>query len=468
MKNFIFLIFILGLLGTSCKSTKQFSTVEATKTRFVMPELKSTLNVHYRIDKQAIRDTFNSLIDTYLTEGLELSVMGMDVVVSKIDDATVEFAGRSVLTKLPLKINLTKNTIISNINASGSLELNFLTDMDISPDWVVETNTKLEQYDWIDEPKLSLGGFNIPLANVANSIIEKSKTQFEEQIDKSVNEQLTIKDKVLDLMKYVEKPIQVDKELNTWVQVEPEKIYMSEIRNNEDWTIGNVTVQGKTKVTSSEPKDKVVGLSLPQFSWEDTLDDTSHINIVVDFEFDKINAFIKQNFRGKTFSNDGKEITINDIDLFAEGENLVTIADVKGSFNGKLRLTGKPIFDNKKQAFFVDDIDVKVQTKNILHKAGAWILKGKIKNQLKELMYFSIDDNISSIQEQIDTQISKYSIKNKLDLDADLKRLKIDKFVMSSDRIHAFTTINVYLETIIHDMSVFGGGHSTGSLKLRN
>ncbi len=461
--SFLLVVFVF----LSCKSTKDLSIVEAPKTKFVMPELKSTLNVHYKIDKQAIRDTFNTLIDTYLASGMELSFKGVDVVIDKIEDATVEFAGRTVLTTLPLGISLAKETIFSNINAKGSLELNFVTAMDMTAQWTLVTNTLLEHYEWIEEPKLSLGAFNIPVGSLANSIIDKSKSELELQIDKSVNEQLTIKDKVLDLMKYVEKPIAVDTVLNSWVQVVPEKIYMSEISNNEKWTTGNVTVQGRTKVTSSEPTDKVTGLNLPVFSWEEDLDDTSHINMVIDFGFDRMNEYVEANFVNKTFSNDGKEITIKDVKIFSEGENIVSLVDVKGSFTGTLRLTGKPIFDNSKQAFYVDDLDIKIQTKNILHKAGAWLLKGKIKNQLKQLMYFSIEDNMESIQEQIDAQLSRYAIKDKLDLNADLKRLVLDKFVMDTDRIHAFTTINIYLETVIYDMSLFNAPAVNKTL-LRN
>jgi hypothetical protein len=70
-------------------------------------------------------------------------------------------------------------------------------------------------------------------------------------------------------------------------------------------------------------------------------------------------------------------------------------------------------------------------------------------------MYFSIEDNIESIQKQIDTQLSKYAVKDKLRLNADLRRLVIDKFVIDTDRIHAFTTVNIYLETVIYDMSLF-------------
>ena len=450
-----FSFLLVVFLFLSCKSTKDLSIVEAPKTRFVMPELKSTLNVHYKIDKQAIRDTFNTLIDTYLASDMELSYKGVHVTIDKIEDATVEFAGRTVLTTLPLSIGLDKATIFSNINAQGSLELSFVTELDMTAQWTLVTNTLLEHYEWIDKPKLSLGAFNIPVGSLANSIIDKSKSQFELQIDKSVNEQLDIKDKVLDLMKYVEKPIALDTVLNSWAQVVPEKIYLSEINNNEQWTTGNVTVQGRTKVTSYEPTDKVTGLSLPVFSWEKDLDDTSHINMVIDFGFDKMNQYVEENFVNKTFSNDGKTITVKDVKIFSEGENLVSLVDVKGSFTGVLRLTGKPIFDNSKQAFYVDDLDVKVQTKNILHRAGAWLLKSKIKNQLKKLMYFSIEDNIESIQKQIDTQLSKYAVKDKLRLNADLRRLVIDKFVIDTDRIHAFTTVNIYLETVIYDMSLF-------------
>jgi hypothetical protein len=229
--SFSFLLVVFLFL--SCKSTKDLSIVEAPKTRFVMPELKSTLNVHYKIDKQAIRDTFNTLIDTYLASDMELSYKGVHVTIDKIEDATVEFAGRTVLTTLPLSIGLDKATIFSNINAQGSLELSFVTELDMTAQWTLVTNTLLEHYEWIDKPKLSLGAFNIPVGSLANSIIDKSKSQFELQIDKSVNEQLDIKDKVLDLMKYVEKPIALDTVLNSWAQVVPEKIYLSEINNNE-------------------------------------------------------------------------------------------------------------------------------------------------------------------------------------------------------------------------------------------
>lgn len=463
-KSFIWFLVLLGLMFSSCKTSQKLSKIEVSKTRFVAPELKSTLNVHYKIDKQAIRDTFNTLIDMYLNQDMELQAMGMDIVVQKRDEASVEFSGKKVLTTLPLDISLAKETLLSNINAKGSLRLDFMTDLDMDTSWVIKTNTTLEHYEWLEKPSVSLGGFSLPLGNLANTIIDKSKAELERQINNSVSDQLTIKDKVMDLMKYVENPIQVDTLLNSWVQVIPEKVYMSEIRNEQNWTTGNVTIQGRTKVTSFKPKS-IPGLTLPDFGWEESLDDTSHINVVLDLGYQQLEKYLNENYKGQTFSNDGKKVTINSINLSAEGNKLVGVADVSGSFNGKLKLSGNPVFDNEKQVFYAEDVDVSVTTKNILHKAGSWLLKGKIKKQLSEMMYFKIDDSINLIQGQIDAQLQNYQVKDQLNLIADLNRLKIEKFVLGSDRIHAFTTINIYLESQILDMRLFND--NVGSTLLR-
>jgi len=443
------------MLLASCKSTKNLSKVEESNIEFVMPELKSTINVHYDINKKSLQDTFNSIIDLYLAGDMELTSMGMDIVVEKEQEAEIELSGRKVLSRLPIKISVSKNTILNKINAEGVLELNFVTDVDIDSSWNLITKTNLEHYEWTKEPSLSLGVFSIPVGKLANGIIEKSKSEFEAQIDKSVNDQLSIREKVLDLLKYIENPIELDTVLNSWVTLKPEYVHMSEIVNYEDWFNGNITVQGKTKITEERPKDIIPGIKLPEFTWQKDLDDTSHINFVLDISYASVNKYLNANYRGQTFEQDGKSITLNNIELYRKGSKLVTKANVSGSVNGDLFITGKPIFDNEKQAFYADDVDIDLRTKNVLHKAGAWLLKGKIKNQLKELMYFSIDENMKSIQRQLDSQIGKYNIEDQLTLKADIRKLKVNKFVLDNDKIHSFVTINLFLKAIIEDMRLF-------------
>lgn len=464
MKFYIFLLGIL-LLVAGCKSTKNLSSVEESNIEFVMPELKSTINVHYDLNKQSLQDTFNRIIEQYLAGDMEITSMGMDVVIEKAEEAEMELSGRKVLSKLPIKLAVSKNTILNTINAEGVLELNFVTDVDIDSSWNLVTKTNLEHYEWTKEPSLSLGVFSIPVGKLANGIIEKSKAEFESQIDKSVNDQLSIREKVLDLLKYIENPIELDTVLNSWVTIIPEYVHMSEIVNYEEWFNGNVTIQGRTKISEEKPKDHIPGIRLPEFTWQKDLDDTSHVNFVLDISYASINKYLNTNYRGKTFGQDGRTITLNDIELYRKGANLVTRANVSGSVNGELYISGKPIFDNEKQAFYTDDVDIDLKTKNVLHRAGAWLLKGKIKNQLKQLISFSIEENRNSIQRQLDSQIEKYNIKDQLLLRADIKKLKVNKFVLGNEKIHSFVTINLFLKAIVQDMRLFDNDINESKLK---
>ena len=456
--RYIFVLFLASFY--SCKSSKNLSTVESSYTRFVMPELKSTLNVHYEIHKQAIKDTFNTLIYEFLSGDMEMTAMGMSVVINKREEADIEFSGKQVLTILPIEIGLSKQTFINNINAKGALVLNFITTMDMDSEWNLNTNTVLEHYEWLEEPQISLGGFSLPLGKLANTIIDESKAEFEKQIDKSVNEQLMFKDKVGDLMKYAEKPIEIDTALNSWIQLVPEKVYLSDMTNIKDWTVGNVTLQGHSIITQGISDEKTI-LNLPAFQWEESLDDTSHINLVFDISYKQINEYLIQNYKGKKFNSGSKEVTVNDIEIFSDGSKMVVKADVSGSFNGQVLLKGHPIFDNDKQMFYADNVDISIDTKNVFHKAGAWLLKGKIKKQLSELMYFSVSESISDLQTVIDQEVNKYSIPGTLEFNADLRKLNINKFVLGSDRIHTFMTLNMYLKALVYDMKVFdGSAHS--------
>jgi len=383
MYKFSIPLFVILICLSACGTKKNLSLIEETKSEFVMPDLKSTINVRYKIDSQAINDTFNTVIDSYLDGEMAMMAMGMDVTVKKEEDASIEFLERS------------KNSFLANIKASGKLTLQFVTEIDVDSSWNLVTMTTLNEYNWKEEPKLSVGGLNLSIGTLANNIIEKSKSTFEKQIDAAVAEQLEIRSKVLETMKYVEAPILVDTLLNSWVHFEPTNVYMSRLENLSGYSSGNLTIHGKTKINDKKPK------------------------------------------------------------LQKSGEKLVVVSDVSGSVNGQLLVSAIPRFDNSKQAFFADDIDIDVKTKNVIHKAGAWMFKSKIKNKLKEMMHFSIADNLSDIQNTIDDQIKDYQVKDKLDINVDLKKINVNRFVLDVDRARAFITLNVYLETIIHDMSAF-------------
>lgn len=459
----IFLFLFITFNFISC-SKKNVSKVEQVTSSFVMPELKSTVNLNFKIDKEAINDTFNIVIDQYLDTDLEIDAMGMDVVITKEKDATMEFLGTQVLSTLPIRIDVSKSTFLKNLTGNGSLELNFITGIDIDSNWTLITNTELANHEWIEKPKLNIGSMQINVGRLADEIINRSKATLEKQIDLSVKDQISFRDRLLDVMKYVEEPILVDTLLNSWLSIKPEQIYMSHIVNDSEFAIGNVSIHGETKLNSYKP-DIVPGLKLPQFKWETQLDDTSHINVVMDVSYDQVNQYLQENYKGQTMKNGGKEITIHDIYMKREGEKLVVVSDVTGTINGKLLVSGKPVFDNNKQKFYTEDIDIEIETKNVIHKASAWLFKGKIKNKLRDMLDFSIHENLDQLQVLINEQISSYSREEELEFKADLQRLHVEKFVLDNDKLHAFVTLDIFLQSKIYNLNAL---NNPSYFKLKN
>ncbi len=442
------------LLGLTSCSKKNISKVQTIDSQFVMPELKSTVNILFKIDKEAINDTFNLIVDKYLDTNMEMEASGFEVKLKKQRNAELEFLGRQVLTTLPIHFELSRSGFLQNVSGSGELEINFITSIDIDSSWRLVTKTELANHVWTEKPNINLAGLKINVTSLADIAIEKSKPSLEKQIDLSVAEQVQFKEQLLEITKYVEKPILLDTVLNSWLHIVPENIYLSNIENQSQFSIGNMTVHGTTKFTSKEPDEVIPGLALPQFRWEDKLDDTSHINMVLDISYDQINTYLKENFHGQTFESDGRKITVKDLYMKREGEKLVVYSDVKGSLNGQLKVSGIPVFDNEKQLFYTDDIDIEIKTKNIFKKAGAWLFKGKIKNKLQDMMTYSISESIEEYQALVDRQVAKYSRQNEIEMKADIRQVKVNTFALDNDRIHAFITLNLYLETTVYNLSV--------------
>jgi len=170
------------------------------------------------------------------------------------------------------------------------------------------------------------------------------------------------------------------------------------------------------------------------------------------FEKSFIENALKENFIGKTFENDGKEITVHDIKLFGIDENIAVEVEASGSFNGTLILQGKPVYDKGKKEVYVDDLDISVNTNNILHKAGAWMFKSKIKNNLKDMMRISIKENIEMVQSKIDEYIKEINDQGDAELEIKLLDSDIKHLLIKTDTIYTGLQVDLRIDATVHDL----------------
>lgn len=68
-----------------------------------------------------------------------------------------------------------RKTFLTDLKAKGTLEMSFVTDLDMDSMWNMKTKTSLSFHRWIEKPKLSVAGLNIPIENISDIILKKSK-----------------------------------------------------------------------------------------------------------------------------------------------------------------------------------------------------------------------------------------------------------------------------------------------------
>lgn len=413
----------------------------------------SVIGLNYKLDKSGIQDTFNIMIDEYLAGDIEFTEYDLDITVSKAEPATLEFEGKQVLVGLTLDIGLKKETFLTDLNASGVLEMLFSSDIEVDSLWNLKTASKLQEYKWQREPKLTLGIISLPLEKVANQIIDRATGEIEKAIDKGINDEFSLRNKMLDLMSIVEEPYQLDT-ANMFVSFEPKEVFMSRIWNTERWSEGQIGLVANTYMSQQKP-DKIAGVDLPNFAWKDDIDSISHFKVQLKLDYDYIQNILESNLAGRNFSADGKSITINTVELNGFEDKIEIVSNVSGSFNGTLVFRARPVFNNEAQTVEVRDLDIKVKTKNILHKAGSWLFKGKIKNSIEEKMRFSVKENIELAQENIDSYLGKINEGGEVELKLQLMDTFIEDLLITNHDIFMALEMNMQVDAIIYDFFSF-------------
>ena len=414
---------------------------------------KSELNLKYKLNKQSIAHAFNQVLDTLLSNNtIRVEEYQLDVTLIKQKLASIEFQDKSVLINFPLKIKAEKATFLQNLLVEGELHLSVITDIEVDKYWHLFTNTELIDYYWIEKPKAKMGSISIPIEKLMNLVIERTKSKVVQEIDKTIKEEFALKSQITSVVDKITQPVKLDEASDIELQIELDSFSMTGTFNTFDWTEGIISVSGLggivgAKEYSEAPKD------LPKFAWLDSEfeKDSSDLYFNIDLELERINQFVSEKFVGKRFSENGKEVTIQKVELKGLDEKLGVIADVTGSYNGQIFLSARPNYDSETKKFHSEDIEIKLLTKNALHKALGWMLKGRIKSELEKTLQFSLEDFLGPIQKQIDQQITEINKSGEVSLSANIQNLDIDEFRFSQTKLHAAVHVPMVLELKVLD-----------------
>lgn len=432
-KILFFTISLLFLL--SCKSTQPTRPMERYDA-LTEEERTSVINIPVRINLLELEKSLNQQLQGTLYEDNDMNDGDkMMMRAEKVDDVKLQMEGQTIKYQVPVKVWVRYNAGITKLEAEGEIAMNFKTDFDIDADWNMETLTSIETYEWLKQPRLRVAGMSLPVGFIADIILKRSKTVITESIDQQVQENFSLRKMVEDVWKQMFDPVLISPEYNTWLLVNPQNIGMTSLVTDDNAISSVIVVESLPRVSLGERPEAMNATDLPPFVFRDTTLNDFVIRIRTDVPYEEAERLAKQELLGETFSEGKRSVTIEDLELYGQGNKLIVNTKLSGSYNGSIYLTGRPIYNPQKNVVDIKDLDFTLETRNFLYKSAAWLLKGTLRKRIEENMNFLLQYNLDELKNQLQAQLDRYPITQSIVLDGELEDLNIQDAFLSTEAI---------------------------------
>jgi len=321
------------------------------------------------------------------------------------------------------------------VEATGAIALNFKTAFEIRNDWTVETRTDIEGYEWLEKPKMRVVGVNLPIGFIADMILKNSKGKLTKSIDKLTKDNLDLRTMIESAWKRFFDPVLVAPEYNTWLTLNPESIGMTPLTTINNQLVSTIVVESMPTVKIGDRPEVASSRPLPPLRYVDKAQDDFVIHLKADVSFREAERIAQTSLVGQTFTQGKRAVKIEDVKLYGQGNNLVVTTKLSGSYEGNVYLIGKPVYNAKTNKIDLDNLDFSLETKSFLVKSGAWILKSTLRKKLQENLDFLLDYNLKGIQEQLQQQLTHFTLTPGAYLNGQLQQLNIENVYLTQDAI---------------------------------
>lgn len=424
------MLLILISLSFACKTTQnqpqQPSKPMETYNPLPAERRISTIHIPVRVNMREFQKSLNTQLNGVLYEDKDIKDGdNMMVRAEKLQDIELGVIGQTIHYRVPLKLWIKYDLGITEVEANGDIALKLKTDFKIKEDWSLETNTNIENYEWLKQPKLKLVGVTLPVGFIADMVLKNSKKTLTTSIDKTVRDSFNLRKMVGDSWNQLFDAVLIAPEYNTWLQVNPQSIGMSPIVTKNDSLLSTIFVETRPQVNIGEKPKRANAAALPMFKFKEVSQDDFTLVVSTDVPYKEAERLAKEQLVGETFTEGKRSVKVEDLEMYGQGNLLIVNAELSGSYNGSVYLSGKPFFNPNKNTVEIRDLNFTLETRNFLYKSAAWLLKGTLRKTIENNMQFLLDYNLKELKNQLQNQLTNYKITQNIFLNGQLNDLII-------------------------------------------
>ncbi len=446
------LLMIVLLVG-ACSTTKQIPNYMIDESEAKVLPI-STLNLPIKISKEGLSEQLNTVLGDTLYTDDNVDGSGLKVTAQKAMDFELDITQEDLIYTVPLKVNIEKKYYVTTLKAEGSIAMQFKTTYEIDSTWNLITKTEVLNHKWTEKPTLRMGGFKLPFEVIANAVIKGTKKYLTNTIDQEVKNNLDLKSQAEKVWADLYKPFLASEEYRTWMILNPISVAVKPILNEVDTISTLLQVEAQPHLILGEEPDSLIPTELHSFTWLEDEKDHFDITLVSELPYSEAKVLAGNNLIGEKFESSKRFVTVEDIDLYSRGQFLIIRTKLSGSYDGWINLAGIPRINQENNNILLDNFDIELETKNLLHRSAAWLFKGSFKKMVKEEIEANLSYYMNYTKEVLQEEMNHVKVQNGVYMDGNLHDLKIINLYLTEEALKTWVGLegNLKLDIVKEPM----------------
>lgn len=341
----------------------------------------------FKISKEKVETLLAKTLVDAIPDSIEIS--SLDINLNLAGNPQLNITGKQILFAAPFTITFKKNAGLFTVSGSGKIEVNILSNFDISQDFVFTTDTHITGYKWLEKAVVDFGNMDITIEKLVNLSLEHYKDVIESSIDSALRSSVNIQKKVTEVVANFKLILSSFNFFGLSFFVEPSEIIVEPICTKHDHFYITGAIGAEIGCADINPFE----ISPLKLKWAEKLlhDNVAHfhVNITEKIISDLLCSYVnKQQYGGESlvsnnclvdFKKDGVDIKMN----------------ISKPVAGDLLIKGRPNYNASLSKLQVDQLDIDIKPESFIYKLTAPLMSKYLESELKGKLPLDIDELIS-------------------------------------------------------------------------
>jgi hypothetical protein len=358
--------------------------------------------------------------------------------VERMGEARIRWTGKELKTTFPLRIQADYVKRVFGVRVTNpqpvetEVILALSSNVGLQQGWNFQTQTRLDNVEWIKNPELRIAMVKIDLKSPVEKALIDNQAKLLADLDKILSKEIKIDKEIAKIWHDIQKPITISKaDPQVHLLTRPQSI-AAKLGSTANGDI-SVLLSLQANIEAKEGElQEITFLELPLLNMDQEVSDQIDLYISAFLPFSKANILLNEAIEGQEIAYSGYKVSIQNATLYGIDEGIALDLEVSGSVKGNLFFQGQIAYDEESGRFFVENLKYDVATENILLQSASTLFYDQLVSYLAGKLEFDASPLSEEIPNLITQAINQSKLNEKLALN--LSDFSIIPYEMAVDK----------------------------------